>query len=61
MNPAVVFLIGAFITALTLCVAAFFTNSTLLYSLGAVIAIASALTAMWCTAITDLNPKEEDQ
>jgi hypothetical protein len=63
MNPIVVFLVCAFVTALTLCVASLITGSGLLYNVGAVIAVTTAVTAMWATAITELNnhPKEEDQ
>jgi hypothetical protein len=61
MTAIKVFLVCAFITALTLCVTSFYASSPLLYTIGAVIAVATAVTAMWATAITDLNPKEEDQ
>lgn len=63
MSLIKVFLICAFIGGVTLCVASLVTGSGLLYNVGAVIAVTTAVTAMWATAITELNnhPKEEDQ
>lgn len=61
MTPVKVFLICAYLAALTLCVAAFYATSPLLYNLGAVIAVTTAVTAMTPRILNYLNPKEEDQ
>jgi hypothetical protein len=61
MTAIKVFLVSAYIAGLLLCVASFYAASPLLYTIGAVIAVVTVVTAMWATAITDLNPKEEDQ
>jgi hypothetical protein len=61
MTAIKTFLVCAFITALTLCVASVFAASPLLYNLGAVIAVSTAVTAMTDRILNYLNPKEEDQ
>lgn len=61
MNPIKVFLVCVFITALALCVAALIAGTPLLYNIGAVIAILTALVAMWPRILQYLNPEEEDQ